>query len=213
MFPRSRGWFSWMLRPWICRLILREFTAFQRTVMLRRTFRCFSVLRWACGGFWFLAYSLCSGFLAGSVSRVCEHDESVHQLWPAGPPVRGHSPGKGPGAGGKARRPAGNLPDPETQRILRLLPWQAGSLPPDQAGSRVCDVVTAQSCPTLRPRGLSPPAPPSAGFSRQAHRVGSLPFSRGSSRPWDQTCASYICTARRLLHHWRHPGSCILVVN
>ena len=35
-----------------------------------------------------------------------------------------------------------------------------------------------------------------------------LPISRGSSRPRDQTCASYIsCTGRRVLYHQRQLGS------
>ena len=34
-----------------------------------------------------------------------------------------------------------------------------------------------------------------------------MPFSRGSSRPRDQTCAFYVsCTGRQVLYHWCHLG-------
>ena len=38
------------------------------------------------------------------------------------------------------------------------------------------------------------------GFSDKNTGVGAVPFSRGSSRPRDQTCAS--CTGRKILYHW-----------
>ena len=36
-----------------------------------------------------------------------------------------------------------------------------------------------------------------------------MPSSRGSSRPRDQTCISYVsCVGRWVLYHWYHLGSC-----
>ena len=35
-----------------------------------------------------------------------------------------------------------------------------------------------------------------------------MPFSRGSSRPRDQTCDSYFsCVGRQVLYHWHYLGS------
>ena len=61
-----------------------------------------------------------------------------------------------------------------------------------------------QSCPTLcNPMDCSPPA---SSVCRILHvrilELVAVPFSRGSSRPRDQTCISYIsCTGRQVLYH------------
>ena len=72
-------------------------------------------------------------------------------------------------------------------------------------------MLVAQSCLTLcSPVDCSPP-----GFSGQSLVQGilqarilewvAMPSSRGSSRPRDQTCFSYIsCIGRQSLYHWHH---------
>ena len=67
-----------------------------------------------------------------------------------------------------------------------------------------------QSCPTLcDPMDCSPPGPSVHGTSqvRILEWVAISP-SKGSSRPRDQICISYIsCTGRRVFYHWCHLGS------
>ena len=62
-------------------------------------------------------------------------------------------------------------------------------------------VSVAQSCPTLRPRGLQPSSSLCPwDFPGKETGVGCIPFSRGSSQPKDQTCA--FCTAPRFFTDW-----------
>ena len=61
--------------------------------------------------------------------------------------------------------------------------------------------LIAQSCLTLAiPWIVARQAPLSMGFSRQEDEWVAISFSRGSSRPRDQTCVS--CIGRRILDHW-----------
>ena len=64
-------------------------------------------------------------------------------------------------------------------------------------------MLVAQSCQTLcDPVDCSPPAPLSMEFSKQEYWRGlvAISFSRGSSRPWDQTQVSF--TAGRCFTIW-----------
>ena len=69
-----------------------------------------------------------------------------------------------------------------------------------------------QSCPTLcDPMDRSLPGSSVHGIlqARKLERVA-IPFSRGSFRPRDRTCVSYVsvfCIGRRVPYHKRHTGS------
>ena len=65
------------------------------------------------------------------------------------------------------------------------------------------------SCPTLcNPMDCSPPGSSDHGILQD------MPFSRGSSCPRDQICASYIsCVVKRVLYHQHHLGSSLKCIS
>ena len=69
-----------------------------------------------------------------------------------------------------------------------------------------------QSCPTVT-LWTSPPVSPIPGILQaRIPEWVSMPSSRGSSQPRDQTCFSYVSfSGRWVLYHWRHLGSPIYV--
>ena len=66
-----------------------------------------------------------------------------------------------------------------------------------------------QSCPTLcGSMDCSPPDSSVCGiFLTRILEQVAISSSRGSSRPRDQTCISYVSCGRRVLYHQRHLGS------
>ena len=65
-------------------------------------------------------------------------------------------------------------------------------------------VLIAQSCPTLwDPTDCSPPGSFAHGtLQARIPEWVTIPFSRGSSRPRDRTCVSYVsCLGTQVLYH------------
>ena len=70
--------------------------------------------------------------------------------------------------------------------------------------------MSLQSCLTLcDPIDCSPPGSSVHGILQaRILEWAAMPSSRGSSRPRDQTCVSYVsCIVRQVLYHWCHQGS------
>ena len=83
---------------------------------------------------------------------------------------------------------------------LELLRWNQCSF---KGVVCVCVCVRAQSCLTLWPCGLLPGSSVHGIPPARILQCVALSSSRGSSRPRDPTCVSWIsCAGRRILYHW-----------
>ena len=109
--------------------------------------------------------------------------------------------------------PPGDLPDPGIKPAsFCLLHWQMGSLPLAPPGKTfsVLGWESAQLCPTLcDPTDGSLPGSVVHGiFQARILECVAMPSSRGSSRPRDQTCISYVSyIGRQILYPLSHLGT------